>query len=405
MSPPSWPRWQSGRGPAAATPSPHARWTAPPSSRRHPNGASSAPSPRRNAYWRAGRGARAEELLQGALAEVRDPLLRADAEQLLGTLTHFGGDPLAARDILASGALRIEREDPRRAADLMVSALHASWFCARPELVRETAETAARLATSSGAERDTHMSAMAGAALTVCERLDFAEPYLRRGIDISQRARRRSGSLMRPSATRGCASTALLASSPLGRATPRSSREQRDRSPSRPSCYSEYQWTLGEYDAAGAAWTEAARLGGDADQPHTVAWSTAPTRLSRGHSRGRRAGPSSRRRARGRWKTHSGSSGPTLRLGCWRRPRSRAATARLLPTCSRTRSSTFARRTTRLGRPVPTSSRHTYVPESRSSPPWRSASWRRTRTRAGRAPPWTAPGGVTCGRGHVRCAA
>jgi DNA-binding CsgD family transcriptional regulator len=225
-----------------------------------------------DAYWRAGRGTRAEELLQRALAEVRDPMLRADAEHLLGTLTHFGGDPGAARDILVSGALRVEREDPRRAADLMVSALHASWFCARPELVRETAETAARLATSPGAERDARMSAMAGAALTVCERLDAAEPYLRRLIELATdvealglayasmghawlceyRSARELAARARDAAQRQGAAGSLAFATEL---------------------LSEYQWALGEYDAAGAAWTEAARLGGDADQPHTVAWS------------------------------------------------------------------------------------------------------------------------------------
>ena len=45
-----------------------------------------------DAFWRAGRGARAEELLT-ARAEARDPLLRADAEHLLGRLAHLRGDP------------------------------------------------------------------------------------------------------------------------------------------------------------------------------------------------------------------------------------------------------------------------------------------------------------------------
>ena len=73
----------------------------------------------------------------------------------------------------------------RRAADLMASALHASWFCGRPELVRETAATAARLAGSAGVDLDARLSAMTGAALTICERLDAAEPYLRRSIELA----------------------------------------------------------------------------------------------------------------------------------------------------------------------------------------------------------------------------
>ena len=35
-------------------------------------------------FWRAGRASHAEELLKGSLADTQDPLLRADAEHLLG---------------------------------------------------------------------------------------------------------------------------------------------------------------------------------------------------------------------------------------------------------------------------------------------------------------------------------
>jgi hypothetical protein len=58
-----------------------------------------------HAFWLAGRGSHAEELLTAALAEVRDPLLRADADHLLGRQVQWRGDPAAARDILVAGAL------------------------------------------------------------------------------------------------------------------------------------------------------------------------------------------------------------------------------------------------------------------------------------------------------------
>jgi DNA-binding CsgD family transcriptional regulator len=225
-----------------------------------------------DAYWRAGRETRAKQLLEGALAEVRDPILRADAEHLLGSVMHFSGEPLAARNILVAGALRVEREDRRRAADLMASALHASWFCARPELVRETAATAARLATSAGVVRDARMSAMAGAALTVCERLDAAEPYLRRLIELATGTEALGLAyasighawLCEYGAARELAARALDVAQEQGATGSLAFATE---------LLSEYQCALGEYDAAGAAWTDAARLGEDAGQPHTVAWS------------------------------------------------------------------------------------------------------------------------------------
>ena len=166
-----------------------------------------------DAFWHAGRGSRAEQLLAGVLAEAPDPMLRADAEHLLGRLTHFGGDPLAARDILVAGALRVEREDPGRAAELMTSALYASYFCARPELLRETAATRRASPRPPASTGDARLSAMTGAALTICERLAAAEPYLRRSIELATPAEPDDSS-MQPSATAGCASTAPPATSP-----------------------------------------------------------------------------------------------------------------------------------------------------------------------------------------------
>jgi len=238
-----------------------------------------------DAFWRAGRGSRAEQLLTGALAEAHDPVLRADAEHLLGRLVHFRGDPLAAHGILVAGALRVEHDDRGRAADLMASALYASFVCGRPELVRETAATAARLATSAGVDRDARLSAMTGAALTICERLHAAEPYLRRSIELAAGAEplavayaaNSHGWLCEYGAASELAARALEAAEEQGAAGSVAFASE---------LHSEYQCTLGEFDSASAVWADTARMGEETEQPHWIAWS----RLQLGFIAANRAG-------------------------------------------------------------------------------------------------------------------
>jgi DNA-binding CsgD family transcriptional regulator len=244
-----------------------------------------------DAFWRAGRGSRAEQLLTGALAETRDPTRRADAEHLLGRLAHFGGDPLAARDILVAGALRVEHEDRGRAADLMASALYASYFCGRPELLRETAATAARLAASAGVGLDARLSAMTGAALTICKRLPAAEPYLRRSIELATPAEpdalvyaaESHGWLGEYGAARDVAVHALDAAQELGAAGAVAFAS---------ALLAEFQLTLGEFDAARAEWTETVRRGEETEQGHVMAWS----RLQLGYIAANRKGDEEARR-------------------------------------------------------------------------------------------------------------
>ena len=225
-----------------------------------------------DAFWLSGRASHAEELLTEALAQADDPLLRADAEHLLGRLVHFRGDPAAARDILVDGALRVEHEDPRHAAELMASALHPSWLCGRGRLVLETANALARLAVAAGAEQDARLCAMTGAALAVGERLDAAESYLRRSIELATdddpfalvyaatshgwlgeyRAGRELAARAQETALEhGAAGSAAFASDVL----------------------SEYESTLGELDAARTIWIETTTQADEAEQPHTTAWS------------------------------------------------------------------------------------------------------------------------------------
>jgi DNA-binding CsgD family transcriptional regulator len=239
------------------------------------------PSPERGAeraiaaadmYWRAGRGSRAEELLTAAVADTEDPLLRADAEHLLGRLVHWRGDPAAAREILVAGALRVEPADRRRAVELMASAQHPSWLSGRRELVRDTAATLARLAGPGETGDDARLSAMTGAALTISERLDEAAAYLRRSIALASAddpfalvyAAMSHGWLCEYRAARDLAAHAFDAGQEQGAAGSAAFASE---------VLSEFHSSLGDFDAAKAIWIETVRTAEETEQPHTVAWS------------------------------------------------------------------------------------------------------------------------------------
>ena len=226
------------------------------------------------AFWRAGRVSHAEELIRHALGRTSDARLRADGEHLLGRMTHFRGDAPSALEILRPAALRIEREDPRRAAVLMASAMHASWFCLRPEALRSTAAEAARLALAAGVEGDSELCALTGAALTVCDRLGAAEPYLRRSIELATGADPQSmvfaamshGWLCEYAAARDLAARALDAADDL--AAPGSVAFANE-------LLAEYLNTLGDLDGAAAVWAETVHMAEATEQVHVVAWSRA----------------------------------------------------------------------------------------------------------------------------------
>jgi DNA-binding CsgD family transcriptional regulator len=226
------------------------------------------------AFWLAGRGPHAEALLRSARDEAPDPLLSADAEHQLARMLHWRGEPAAARDILVAQALRIERLDPRRATDLMATALHASWFCPRRDLVRDTAATLARLAGPADAEDDPHLAAMTGAALTMCERPADAEPYLRRSIQLAERAD--PFALVYAATSYGWLCDYRAARELNARALD----EGRDQGAIGAEAFAsemlaEYEFALGNLDAASAIWTEGARSAAEAEQSHPLAWCLA----------------------------------------------------------------------------------------------------------------------------------
>ena len=223
-------------------------------------------------FWRAGRASHAEELLKGSLTDTQDPLLRADAEHLLGRLVHWRGDPAAAREILVTGALRVEPADRRRAVELMASAQHPSWLSGRRELVRDTAATLARMVGRTEIRDDARLSAMTGAALTICERVDDAAAYLRRSIALASNddpftlvyAAMSHGWLCEYRAARDLAARALEAGQEQGASGSAAFASE---------VLSEFFSTLGDFDSAGAIWAETVRTAEETEQPHTVAWS------------------------------------------------------------------------------------------------------------------------------------
>jgi DNA-binding CsgD family transcriptional regulator len=225
-------------------------------------------------FWRAGRVSHAEQLIASALERTTDDRLRADAEHLLGRMTHFRGDGPAAFDILADAALRVEPADARRAAVLMAGAMHASWFCLRPDRLRSTAAETARLAVAAGADDDPELCALTGAALTVCDRLEAAAPFLRRSIALATGADPQPmvfaamshGWLCEYAAARDLAARALEAAHEL--AAPGSVAFANE-------MHAQYLCALGDYDGAAAVWTETIRMAEATEQVHMVAWSKA----------------------------------------------------------------------------------------------------------------------------------
>jgi tetratricopeptide (TPR) repeat protein len=186
-------------------------------------------------------------------------------------MLHWRGDPLAARETLVAEALRLEQIDPRRAADVLATALHASWFCMRRELVLGTAAALARVAIPAEAKEDARLSAMTGGALTICGRLEAAEPYLRRSIELAERAdpfalvyaATSHGWLCNYRAARDLTTRALESGQQQGAAGSEAFASE---------MLAEYENALGEHDAAGAIWSEGARKAEEAEQPHPLAW-------------------------------------------------------------------------------------------------------------------------------------
>jgi DNA-binding CsgD family transcriptional regulator len=230
-----------------------------------------------DALWHAGRGDRAEELLDEAFGRTADPRLRAKLQHLRGRILHFRGDPSRAGALLVDEGVRVASYDRLLAADMLGSAFHSAMFSGDAAATIEIAATVARLAQEAEADLDARLSALVGAALVVCGRLDAAEPYLRRSIAavgavpaasadpfVLAYAANSHGWLCEYAEARALAARALAsareqgASGAIGYAA---------------ELLTEYETTLGNLDHAVAAAAEGQRIGRETNQPQVEAWS------------------------------------------------------------------------------------------------------------------------------------
>jgi ATP/maltotriose-dependent transcriptional regulator MalT len=230
-----------------------------------------------DALWHAGRGNRAEELLDAALERTADPRLRANLQHLRGRILHFRGDPLSARALLVDEGLRVASHDRLLAADMLASAFHSAMFSGDAAATIETATTLTRFAHEADAELDARASALTGAAHVICGRLDAAEPYLRRSIAavgalpaasvdpyVLAYAANSHGWLGEYADARALAARALDSAREQGAAGAIGYAAE---------LLTEYETTLGNLDHAVAAAAESQRIGRETNQPQVEAWS------------------------------------------------------------------------------------------------------------------------------------
>jgi tetratricopeptide (TPR) repeat protein len=210
------------------------------------------------------------------------------------------------------------------------------------------------------AKEDARLSAMTGGALTICGRLEAAEPYLRRSIELAERAdpfalvyaATSHGWLCNYRAARDLTTRALESGQQQGAAGSEAFASE---------MLAEYENALGEHDAAGAIWSEGARKAEEAEQPHPLAWCRMSLALiaanREGEQQARRLVDSALQAEQPLW-----YMAWTARPGCSPRRRLHAVTARPPLGCLPTRTPSSARSTTPLG--------HRCRPGRGASPCW-----------------------------------
>jgi DNA-binding CsgD family transcriptional regulator len=136
------------------------------------------------ASWRAGRSEQAASLATEALAGLGDPLLRATALRLMGTIDYFGGRADRAADALGEAVTLLEDSDPSAAVEAAADAVNALVRVRRREQALETARRARALAPEDGSETDLAATIALGYALCFAGRYGEAEPHLRRAAEL-----------------------------------------------------------------------------------------------------------------------------------------------------------------------------------------------------------------------------
>jgi DNA-binding CsgD family transcriptional regulator len=138
------------------------------------------------AAWRAGQTDETERLLDEALARIRDPVLRAEAQELRAAILKRRGEAEAAHALLLDEASRIEAVDPLRAARMLTQASHL--FFRRDQIAPalELAERACRLVGEEAAASDLELSGTRAWGLAYLGRTNEARALALRCAELSE---------------------------------------------------------------------------------------------------------------------------------------------------------------------------------------------------------------------------
>jgi DNA-binding CsgD family transcriptional regulator len=134
--------------------------------------------------WRAGRTEPAANLAREAVAGLRDPLPRATALRLLGTIDYFAGRAEPAADAFDEAVTLLEEVDPAAAVEAAADAVNALVRVRRHDRAMTMAGRARALAPEDGAESDLVATIALAYALCFAGRYGDAEPHLRRAAEL-----------------------------------------------------------------------------------------------------------------------------------------------------------------------------------------------------------------------------
>jgi DNA-binding CsgD family transcriptional regulator len=112
----------------------------------------------------AGRSEHACDLLEEALGEATDPILRADIQHLRGLIEVWRGAPMRAHAILVSELDAIEERDPARAARMLADAVMPCFIAGDSNMGLETARRAQQLGRRAGGSSEAIANALLSTA-------------------------------------------------------------------------------------------------------------------------------------------------------------------------------------------------------------------------------------------------
>ena len=228
----------------------------------------------------AGRVGKALELLEGALTSTSDSGERARLQHLRGVIEMWHGQPGAAATLMCEEAAQIETDDPARAARMLTDAAWASFMAGEIAEGAVMAERAHTLAESVGGMTATRAGGGYGIALLLTGRTQQAIPFLtgyQRSLAEEAPVGESAYQLLRPA---GQVLTWFEAYGPAREMLTAAIDSARARSalgtlPYALASLSELDFRTGNWAAAYANASEAARIAAEIDQQTTGAFSLA----------------------------------------------------------------------------------------------------------------------------------